>query len=86
MKTITLTSKNQLTLPAALVRQLGLDRTRKLRVQRKGDALVLTIQKDLPSQITDIQRRVGPYVKRSFSDAELKDARGQVWSSRHKNA
>ncbi len=84
MRTITLTSKNQITLPAELVRQLGLNRTRKLLVQRRGDMLLLTIQKDLSTQLGDIQRRAKPYIKQSFSDAQLAAGREQAWLSRHR--
>lgn len=84
MTTVTLTSKNQLTLPAELVRQLGLTRNRKLRVERQGDTLMLTMQKDFDAQIDDIQQLAKPYVKRALSDAELKAARTEAWGARGK--
>lgn len=86
MRVTTLTSKNQITIPAELVRQLGLGRNRKLRIERQGnDALLLTLQKDLAGQLSDIQHRVKPYVKRSLSDAELAEARTEAWSAREGN-
>lgn len=83
MKTITLTSKNQITIPAEMVRQLGLDQSRKLRLERSGDALILTNQKDLASQLSDIQRSVAPYVVKSFTDAQLTKGRQEAWLARH---
>jgi bifunctional DNA-binding transcriptional regulator/antitoxin component of YhaV-PrlF toxin-antitoxin module len=87
MRVTTLTSKNQITIPAELVRQLGLGRHRKLRIERQGDdALLLTLQKDLRGQLNDIQRRAQPYVKRSLSDTELAEARTEAWSARKGNS
>lgn len=82
MKTVTLTSKNQLTLPAALVRQLGLANSRKLLVQKRGNSLLITPQKDIASQFSDIQTRVKPYVSQQFSDQQLKAGRQEAWLNR----
>lgn len=83
MKTITLTSKNQITLPAAMVRKLDLNGSRKLVIQRHGDSLVVTPQKDLAAQMNDIQELAKPYVKKSFTDVELSGAREQAWLARN---
>lgn len=40
--TVTLSAKHQVTLPAAMVRELGLRPGDKLSVRRRGDGLVLT--------------------------------------------
>lgn len=83
MKTITLTSKNQITIPAEIVRQMGLDQSRKLRLERHGDAILLTSQKDLATQLNNIQHNVAPYVVKSFTDAQLARGRQEAWLARN---
>lgn len=71
-KDITVTSKNQVTLPADYVREIGLAQHRILRAELKGKSIILTAEPDLIQQIQPFWRR--HKVKRPLSDAELKEA------------
>jgi bifunctional DNA-binding transcriptional regulator/antitoxin component of YhaV-PrlF toxin-antitoxin module len=46
-RNITVTSKNQITLPASYVRDMHLERNRVLQVEIRGKSIVLTPQPDL---------------------------------------
>jgi len=73
-KNVTITSKNQITLPAEYVRELHLAKSRKLSVQRHGNALILK-----PQTADDILEKLQKHWKhqankRPLSEAELKRA------------
>lgn len=73
-KSVTITSKNQITLPAEFVRNLNLTKSRKLSLQRRGNTLILK-----PQIADDILGRMQKHwkhqaAKRPLSDKELKQA------------
>lgn len=82
MKTITLTSKNQITIPAELVRQLKLDKSRKLTIELKDDRMILKRQRDLEEIWADFHARIKPRIKRSLSDEEIRQARKEAHEER----
>ena len=71
-KDITITSKNQLTLPAEFVRNMHLDRNRVLHAELRGGSIILTPQPTL----TDAMQRFWDKskAKRPLTDEELKEA------------
>ncbi len=70
IKNITITSKNQITLPAEYVRNMRLARNRVLQAELKGRVIVLTPQPALG----DIMRQFWGkhHAKRSLTDEEIK--------------
>jgi bifunctional DNA-binding transcriptional regulator/antitoxin component of YhaV-PrlF toxin-antitoxin module len=71
-KNVTITSKNQVTLPADYVRKMQLARNRVLKAELRGREIVLTPQ---PSLGATMQRFWGKHqVTRPLSDDELKQA------------
>lgn len=71
-KNVTITSKNQITLPAEYVRKLQLARSRVLRVDLQGRTIVLTPQPRLGNAM---QRFWGRHqAERPLTDEELKQA------------
>lgn len=73
-RTVTLTSKNQITLPAALVRQAGFAKGVKFTSRLQGGAIVLEPQRDLRKTVESVQGRMQPLIKRPISDAEIQRA------------
>lgn len=82
MKTVTLTSKNQITIPAEIVRQLKLDKTRKLVIEVEKDRLVLKRQKDLEEIWADFHTQIKPQIIRPLSDEEIRRARQEAHEER----
>lgn len=71
-KNVTITSKNQVTLPADYVRKLQLARSRVLSVELKGEAIVLTPR---PTLASTMQRFWGRHhAARPATDEELRQA------------
>lgn len=82
MKVVSLTRKNQITIPAEYVRALGFGENRKLKIERDGERLMLMPQKDLAETVADVQAIAQPFVKRTFSDEEIKEGRADAWTAR----
>ena len=71
-KNITITSKNQVTLPAEYVRDLQLARNRVLQVELRGKTIVLTPQ---PTLIDTMRQFWGKHhATHSLTDEEIKQA------------
>lgn len=73
-KQVTMTSKNQITLPAAYVRSIGLGKSRRLTIRLRGDELVLKPQPTLQEHMKPVWDEMAKHVKRPLSDEELKQA------------
>lgn len=71
-KTVTITSKNQITLPADYVRKVKLARNRALRAELRGNTIVLTPQPALGESMRQFWGK--HQAERSLSDEELKQA------------
>lgn len=69
---ITVTSKNQVTLPAKVVKKLDLGPGRKLLMRERGSQIILEPQGDLLTRMQKHWPKVK--VKRPLSDEELKQA------------
>jgi bifunctional DNA-binding transcriptional regulator/antitoxin component of YhaV-PrlF toxin-antitoxin module len=73
-KNVTITSKNQITIPAEFVRNMQLGKSRKLSVRQRGNALILkpqTADDILKSMQKHWKHQAG---KRPLTDKELKQA------------
>ena len=71
-KKITVTSKNQITLPIEYVRKMNLTRNRVLQAELRDGAIVLTSQPALGNTMRQFWRK--HRVDRPLSDDELKRA------------
>lgn len=80
MYTISLTSKNQITIPAKLVRELGFDKTRRLRVEKRGKAVTLTAEPVVEAQFDQLWSDMAPKIK-PLPAADLGRAKAGAWSS-----
>lgn len=76
---VTITSKNQITLPAEYVRQMGLSKNRRLNVRQRGDELVLKPEDDIEKHFQKLWAQL-PKVAGTKSDAELKRATREAWA------
>lgn len=79
-KTVTITSKNQITLPAELVRRLGLTRHRVLRITEKKGVIELKPAQTLEQRMQkhwDAFSKAHPNHK-PMNDEELKTAIGEA--------
>jgi bifunctional DNA-binding transcriptional regulator/antitoxin component of YhaV-PrlF toxin-antitoxin module len=81
---VTVTSKNQITLPADLVRKYKLDEHRVLEVNEKNGSLVLSPAPTLDETLATIHELTRPYLgdKPVLSDEELKQAIRQTAAER----
>lgn len=69
---ITITSKNQITLPAEYVRHMKLSKSRQLTVRRRGNDLIMT---PVPTLEESMQKYWGRHsAKQPVSDRDLKQA------------
>ena len=74
MNSVSLTSKNQITLPIALVRQAALNKGTRFSARLENGAIVLQPQTDIRTTIKDIQADMRLLVKKPLSDNELQKA------------
>lgn len=71
-KNITITSKNQITLPIEYVRNMRLAQNRVLQVELRGKSIVLTPQPTLGDSMRQFWGK--HHAKRPLTDEELKQA------------
>jgi bifunctional DNA-binding transcriptional regulator/antitoxin component of YhaV-PrlF toxin-antitoxin module len=80
-KNVTITSKNQITLPAEYVRKLHLAKHRRLTIRQRGDELVLKPEPEL--DVEDHFRKLWaqlPKVKGTKTDEQLKKTTREAWA------
>lgn len=82
MKTIVLTSKNQITIPVDVVRSLGLDKTRRVRLAKQGNSVVLTPEASLEDRLETHWAKMRKHLDRPLSDAEIREARHEAHAQR----
>lgn len=70
---VTITSKNQITLPAAHVRQMKLHKSRRLSVRQRGSELVLIPEPTLKERMQKLWEDL-PQFKGTKTDGELNQA------------
>lgn len=80
-KIVTLTSKNQITLPVEFVRKLNLAKKRRLLIREDGNQLVLTPEPELSEQLEKIWENLPPF-QGSKTDRELTITTREAWSSK----
>jgi bifunctional DNA-binding transcriptional regulator/antitoxin component of YhaV-PrlF toxin-antitoxin module len=81
-KNVTITSKNQITIPAEIVRELQLDKHRSLTIRRHGDELILKAQPDLEDQLSVIWKQL-PKFNGTKNDTELKATTTEAWKNKN---
>jgi len=80
-KNITITSKNQITIPADIVREFQFNKHRRLTIRKRGDELILKAQPDLEEQLSDIWNQL-PGFSGTKTDAELKATTAEAWKNK----
>ena len=80
-KNVTITSKNQITLPAEYVMKLHLSRHRQLVVRQRGDELILKPVPDVEEHFQELWAKL-PSVKGTRTDEELKTTTRDAWSQK----
>lgn len=73
-KTVTLTSKNQITLPIEFVRKFNLGRNRTLQATEKNGMLELKPSQSVEEIMAPVWKEMRKHVKRPLSDEELTQA------------
>lgn len=75
-KIVTITSKNQITLPADFVRKLNLTKNRRLAVRQRGEELILKPEPSLEEIMTPIWKEMKKHLKgkKPLTDEELNRA------------
>jgi AbrB family looped-hinge helix DNA binding protein len=81
-KIVTITSKNQITLPADYVRKLSWQKNRQLVITQRGNEIVLKAQPSLEQAMAPIWEEMRQYIKHPMNDAELKDAIRESFATR----
>lgn len=84
MKTvkITITSKNQITIPSQIVRDLKLNRNRRLQVKQRGNDIVLTPLPSLAESLKPVWQSAANTVKKPVSDAEIQSSARSIAANR----
>jgi bifunctional DNA-binding transcriptional regulator/antitoxin component of YhaV-PrlF toxin-antitoxin module len=80
IRNVTITSKNQITLPSEYVKSLGLNKSRVLRSELKEGKIVLTPQAPLNDVMKQFWSKHS--VHKTVSDKELKQAAHEIASKR----
>ena len=79
-KQITITSKNQITIPADFVRSLNLHQDRTVSATLKNGAIVITPSKDLSDDMQKFWHKRKPGV--SLTDKQINEAARRIVSER----
>lgn len=81
---VTITSKNQITLPAKLVRKYGWDKGRTLELINKGDKIELTKRPTLEEVMAPFHAELAKKMKgkKAPTDDELKEAARKIAAER----
>lgn len=81
MKTITLTSKNQITIPADIVKAMKLQKSKRLTVVIKDESIVLQPVPEPRKRIVSMWERNAPIVqsKKPLTDTQLKQIKKEAW-------
>lgn len=74
MKTVSLTAKNQLTIPVALLKEQAVAPGTKFAARWRGTDLVLTPIRGLDDVVTAANEALRPLIARPLSDQELEAA------------
>ena len=80
----TITSKNQITIPAAVVRQMKLGPQRTVVVEWRGDEIVIKPQPDVREEFEALWVKNRQLIRRSFTDDELNQAKAAAWTQHAK--
>lgn len=72
IKEITVTSKNQVTLPADFVRTMGISKSRVLTAELRNNSIVLTVQPKVSTSMMGFWNK--HHSTKTHSDAQLKQA------------
>ena len=80
-KNVTITSKNQITIPAEYVRKLHLNKHRRLTIKQRGDELVLKVEPDLEERLHDVWAQL-PAFTGTKTNEELKRTTHEAWSNK----
>ena len=75
---VTITSKNQITIPADLVRDMRLRMHRRLSIRKRGDELILIAEPELKDKLRKIWDQLPP-LEGTTSDIELKHTTKEAW-------
>lgn len=78
---VTITSKNQITLPAALVRKLKLEKNRQLKLTENKGKLELTPQPSLEERMQKFWQSL-PAFEGTKTDEELKRTSSEAWANK----
>ena len=81
-KNVTVTSKNQITIPADIVREFQLNKHRRLTIRKRGDELILKAQPDLEEQLSIIWSQL-PKFSGTKNDTELKATTTEAWANKN---
>lgn len=73
--TVTITSKNQITLPAQLVKRLQLARGKRLQVTEQDGCIEMTAHPSLQDRLAPFHTEMAKHLRgRSLSEKELNDS------------
>jgi hypothetical protein len=72
MQTVSLTAKNQLTIPVALLKEQAVAPGTKFAARWRGSDLVLTPIRDLADVVAAANEALRPLITRPMTDEELK--------------
>lgn len=81
--TVTITSKNQITLPAELVRNLGLQKGSRLVIKQKAKGVELNPEPSFRELMAPFHKKMAKKLegKRPLTDKELSSAARDIWAS-----
>lgn len=80
-RNVTITSKNQITIPADFVREMQLKNHRRLSIRRRGDELILVAEPELKDKLQNVWDQL-PSFQGTSNDDELKNTTIEAWTNK----
>jgi len=80
-RNVTITSKNQITIPADFVREMQLKNRRRLSIRRRGDELILVAEPELKDKLQNVWDQL-PSFQGTSNDDELKNTTDEAWTNK----
>jgi bifunctional DNA-binding transcriptional regulator/antitoxin component of YhaV-PrlF toxin-antitoxin module len=81
-KSVTITSKNQITIPISMVRDLRLGMHRRLNIRKHGNELILSPEPALEDHLRKIWEQLPPF-KGTKSNEDLQQTTKDTWANKH---
>jgi AbrB family looped-hinge helix DNA binding protein len=82
--TVTITSKNQITLPAKLVRQMGLIKGSRLTLKKRDNSITVKPEPSLEELMAPYWEYAAKHIKRPITEDDIQDEVRKAYQAKYR--